>query len=504
MTPLMLSPGAAPAASSGPIDHSDALPSAPQGAPGGARSGALDAGFDATLTSVLDDDVTSSSEAADASDQVAGQSGAANDASFMALWLQALGGNAAKGSDAALEETEQAATPDDQTETTDIDEDAAIAAALAMVMCQPGQARPSAKGTAVVPAQGDATGSPAPAPVSAPTPAAMPPGPNSVAGESLVPVVATDAVSGAAGVHVAADATAAEDEPGVSEPVPAEAPRHAEREAHLAARLGNPYHAAAHPGVAVQAKVETPPPAVPSSTDKATGDTATVPDGSQSAPPAAGKELSAAHRALADAPLTAAVSNEEAQTQSNMGERSRDQGRGEQRAAPTDAGWLRRSSSLESKLTPPPSFGVPVTLSTAAPVAAQVNATTGHFQIPQPAENLSRLVQSMRVQARDGVSEASVRLNPEHLGEVTIAIRIDAGTVTAVVRAEAGDVRQWLRGQEDSIRQALAEQGLTLDEFVVEQDGHGQQDRGQEPESRQRRQRGRSQATSTSSFEVTA
>ncbi len=124
--------------------------------------------------------------------------------------------------------------------------------------------------------------------------------------------------------------------------------------------------------------------------------------------------------------------------------------------------------------------------------------------MPAPAENLSRLVQSIRVQARDGVSQASVRLNPEHLGEVAIAIRVDNGIVTAVVRAEAGDVRQWLRGQEDSIRAALAEQGLTLDEFVVEQDGRRGRDQEQQGEEQPRRNRARGQRVNAPSFEVTA
>ncbi len=123
--------------------------------------------------------------------------------------------------------------------------------------------------------------------------------------------------------------------------------------------------------------------------------------------------------------------------------------------------------------------------------------------MPAPAENLSRLVQSIRVQARDGVSNATLRLNPEHLGEVTVTIRVEAGTVSAVVRAEAGDVRQWLRGQEQSIRSALAEQGLLLDELVVEQDGERRQDGWQDPEQQPRRPRPRVHG-GASSFEVTA
>jgi flagellar hook-length control protein FliK len=135
---------------------------------------------------------------------------------------------------------------------------------------------------------------------------------------------------------------------------------------------------------------------------------------------------------------------------------------------------------------------------------ATAHAAQGPLAMPEPAENLSRLVQSIRVQARDGVSNATLRLNPEHLGELTVTIRVEAGTVSAVVRAESGDVRQWLRGQEGSIRAALAEQGLHLDELVVEQDGERPQDGGQEQEQQPRRHRVRMPSGVASSFEVTA
>ena len=59
--------------------------------------------------------------------------------------------------------------------------------------------------------------------------------------------------------------------------------------------------------------------------------------------------------------------------------------------------------------------------------------------------------------------------------------------MAAVVRAESGDVRQWLRGQEESIRASLAEQGLTLDELVVEDDGSQRRDQEQQAEEQRRR-----------------
>jgi flagellar hook-length control protein FliK len=88
----------------------------------------------------------------------------------------------------------------------------------------------------------------------------------------------------------------------------------------------------------------------------------------------------------------------------------------------------------------------------------------------QRAENVARLVQSMRVLVRDGVSEATVHLRPEHLGDVRIAIRLDGRTVLATVHAESAGVREWLHAQESTLRAGLAERGLDLDRLVVERD----------------------------------
>jgi flagellar hook-length control protein FliK len=203
--------------------------------------------------------------------------------------------------------------------------------------------------------------------------------------------------------------------------------------------------------------------------------------------------------------LQAAVTGSQHQGGSSSDARSGDHG-GTERRASLDVAWLRRASTLEARLAPP-AFAVPTvapggpSMPTAAAVATGVHVP---FEMPAPAENLSRLVQSIHVQARDGVSQASLRLNPEHLGEVTIAIRVDGGTVTALVRAEAGDVRLWLRSQEDTLRAALAEQGLTLDEFVVEQDGRRGQDDEQPRQQQARRNRTRGYQGQGPSFDVTA
>jgi len=92
----------------------------------------------------------------------------------------------------------------------------------------------------------------------------------------------------------------------------------------------------------------------------------------------------------------------------------------------------------------------------------------------------------MRVQWRQGVPEATVRLNPEHLGEVTINIRVDKGVVSASFHAETPAVQQWLEAQEDKLRNGLADQGLNLERFVVQRERQQQERREQRPHQQAR------------------
>ena len=118
--------------------------------------------------------------------------------------------------------------------------------------------------------------------------------------------------------------------------------------------------------------------------------------------------------------------------------------------------------------------------------------------------NLERMVQTMRVMTRDKVTEATVRLRPEHFGEVRIQVRIEGTSVSAVIHTESGSVREWLQGQEGSLRNGLSEQGLQLDRLVVHRDGRQDRREAQHQQSDRRRPRPR-QASSDAqqTFEIT-
>jgi flagellar hook-length control protein FliK len=129
-------------------------------------------------------------------------------------------------------------------------------------------------------------------------------------------------------------------------------------------------------------------------------------------------------------------------------------------------------------------------------------------QIPER-DVVAQLVQSMRVQFRDGIGEAVVKLKPDHLGAVQVSLKIENGAITATVQAEVASVRHWLESQQDTLRTSLAEQGLRLERFVVEPDGERQaarddaQPREQRRQQQRRRERAAMSGTDQPVFDVT-
>ena len=138
---------------------------------------------------------------------------------------------------------------------------------------------------------------------------------------------------------------------------------------------------------------------------------------------------------------------------------------------------------------PTPVFTIPHATAP-APIAAPVAVVAPAPTTQVDAENVHNLVQAMRVTAKAGGWEATVRLKPEHLGEVTIALRVEGNNVSAVVQAESAGVRQWLMDQEQAVRSGLSEHGLQLDRFAVSRDGQRreapEQQSAQEQQQRRR------------------
>jgi flagellar hook-length control protein FliK len=117
------------------------------------------------------------------------------------------------------------------------------------------------------------------------------------------------------------------------------------------------------------------------------------------------------------------------------------------------------------------------------------------------ADTPHRLVQSLRMQFLRGGGDAVVQLSPEHLGPVTISLKVEQGAVEARITASNPVVAEWLQAHHESLREGLQANGLTLDRLQVDKDGQAP-DRRERRETPQR-QRFRQPAETQSTFELT-
>ena len=141
------------------------------------------------------------------------------------------------------------------------------------------------------------------------------------------------------------------------------------------------------------------------------------------------------------------------------------------------------------QVTQIPGYGV------AAPVPAPAS--------PLPAETASSIIQSIRMQYQAGGGDAIVHIKPEHLGPVSVSLRVENGVVSAVVTAENPAVAEWLKANEHMLRDGLSSSGLHLERFAVRRDGHPAEDEPKgyrQPEPKERRRR---LLQPESTFEVT-
>ena len=140
--------------------------------------------------------------------------------------------------------------------------------------------------------------------------------------------------------------------------------------------------------------------------------------------------------------------------------------------------------------------GARFTVNSAAGNAAYTSAASRAEETVLP-----QIVQSIRLQAVQGTTEARVQLKPEHLGSVNITLRVEHNQVTATIQADVAAVRQWIESHEASLRQSLAEQGLHLARLDVHPDGQ-QAARDEQNSDQSRRQQRRRSYREEATFEV--
>ena len=64
-----------------------------------------------------------------------------------------------------------------------------------------------------------------------------------------------------------------------------------------------------------------------------------------------------------------------------------------------------------------------------------------------------------------------MRLQPEHLGDVSLKLTVTGSTITASIIAQNADVRHALLSNQQQLARSLAEAGLSLGKFSVDVSG---------------------------------
>jgi flagellar hook-length control protein FliK len=86
--------------------------------------------------------------------------------------------------------------------------------------------------------------------------------------------------------------------------------------------------------------------------------------------------------------------------------------------------------------------------------------------------NLHEVADTMiRIGARQGRTEANIKLNPEELGQVQIRLTYHSGGVSAHLTAESAQAVQALVETASELRRSLESQGLVVHDLDVRQDG---------------------------------
>jgi flagellar hook-length control protein FliK len=119
----------------------------------------------------------------------------------------------------------------------------------------------------------------------------------------------------------------------------------------------------------------------------------------------------------------------------------------------------------------PIAFAVP----TAAPqpfahLAPTANSAFGTSV--DPSAIVEQVVRGMAMRTQsDGTSEVRLRLVPEHLGAVTLSLKVDGSNVSATALAQNADVRNALVAHQHQLARSLADAGLKLTGFTVNLSG---------------------------------
>lgn len=116
-----------------------------------------------------------------------------------------------------------------------------------------------------------------------------------------------------------------------------------------------------------------------------------------------------------------------------------------------------------------PAFAAAVTTASAPGPQAPAPAASPNPVDPQSV--IEQVVKGIVMRNFGTTSELRMRLQPEHLGDVSLKLTVTGNTISANIVAQNADVRDMLLGNQQQLARTLAEAGLSLGKFSVDVSG---------------------------------
>jgi flagellar hook-length control protein FliK len=162
------------------------------------------------------------------------------------------------------------------------------------------------------------------------------------------------------------------------------------------------------------------------------------------------------------------------------------------------------TASIQTVFQMPAEVHAPSAVAPASDVVPASRPDAAEIELPR------QIVQAIRMQWNDGIGDARIKLQPEYLGELSIAIRVEHGAVTAALETSSASVREWIDNNQPMLRQALAEHGLHLDRLTVTEEqaqpdwsgGEHEKQRQQQDEAKQAERARQRADADASTFEL--
>jgi flagellar hook-length control protein FliK len=151
------------------------------------------------------------------------------------------------------------------------------------------------------------------------------------------------------------------------------------------------------------------------------------------------------------------------QSDSNTGKESQDRTFG-------SSALSTSSTQPQSSVPAAPGFASQVASAPAMPVHSSPASATPYTAI-DPQSVIEQVVKGIVIRTSGGTSEVRMRLQPEHLGDVSLKITVNGNTINANIVAQNADVRDTLLANQQQLARTLSEAGLSLGSFSVDVSG---------------------------------